>query len=262
MLREETLLAWLHPGLRDEVTRRVYEAQTAYRAGGFHFERGLFDWEERLTTSPAFPAGGRLLLGGAGAGRELAPLCRRGYRIVAFEPAAELAAAARLVARGYPDADLVQASYRDLVDAVVRGSGPLVEAVRGGVFDAVILGWGSFPHVLDTTEQRDLLEVTRTLAPHGPLLLSFFATAPLDAGRMERLRSGLRKTFVRIGARGSRDSGRVRFLESSGFVCFHTHQEIARLASETGYEVGCIGTSALDYALLVPRGDARASAAS
>jgi SAM-dependent methyltransferase len=252
MLREETLVAWLDPGLRPEVNRRVYELQTAYRPGGFHFERGLFDWEEKLMSASPFPEQGRLLLGGAGAGRELAPLCRRGFQIVAFEPAPELAAAARAVARDYPGAAVVQASYEDLVDAVARGSGPLVGAVRGHAFDAVILGWGSFSHVLDPARQKRLLEASRQLSPSGPLLLSYFA-ASAEGGRLERLRVRLRRLLATTGARNAGDAGRVRFLESSGFVCFHTREEIAHLASDAGYRIALFGSSALDYALLVPR---------
>src|SRR5262245_833316 len=91
MVRDETLWAWTSPRLREEVNRLIYARRRTFAPGGSAFERGLFDWERAATGAPPFPASGRILLGGAGGGRELAELCRIGYDVVAFEPAPALA---------------------------------------------------------------------------------------------------------------------------------------------------------------------------
>ena len=65
--------------LRDDVTAWVYgrEEQT-YRPGNALSRHGLFPWESEAIRTPPFPAGGRLLVGGVGGGRELAGLASLG----------------------------------------------------------------------------------------------------------------------------------------------------------------------------------------
>ena len=46
----------------------------------------MFEWEEKWFSSDLPPPPARILLGGAGSGREIRHLARHEYRIVAFDP--------------------------------------------------------------------------------------------------------------------------------------------------------------------------------
>ena len=45
---------------------------------------------------------------------------------------------------------------------------------RDARFDAVLLGWGSFGHVLREADRLELLRACDRIAPGGPILLSIF----------------------------------------------------------------------------------------
>src|SRR5512142_2340602 len=63
----------------------AYGQTQAYRADSSAFRRGLFGWEKEAIARffPAAPA--RVLVGGAGGGREVFALAEMGYEVVAFE---------------------------------------------------------------------------------------------------------------------------------------------------------------------------------
>lgn len=98
---DEVLCAWFSPRQREAINGIAWSKQAAFLPGGYSFERGLAEWERVATSEPPFPQAGRILLGGAGGGRELAQLCRRGFDVVAFEPSA-LCEGARQVAAPFP----------------------------------------------------------------------------------------------------------------------------------------------------------------
>src|SRR5512146_3335463 len=70
---EEVVRAFVED--RDAATAEVYEGTARYRPGGDIYGGGLFAWERALIASEHFPRTGRVLLGAAGGGRELAGLC-------------------------------------------------------------------------------------------------------------------------------------------------------------------------------------------
>lgn len=242
---EELALALLPEGKRSDVTRDIYARSPRYLAGGGTFEQGLFEWEIAAISASPFPSSGRILLGGAGGGRELKALIGRGYEVVAFEPSEALAQGAMLVAAP-GRAVVVIADYGDLVRAIERHSGPLMPQLSDMSFDGVILGWGSLSHVLGADERSALFRALRTLAPTAPVLLSYLAaTAPV---RGRRLR--VRKALARLTSNDLK--AEARFLPWAGF--FHTlsQPELERLASETGYGVVWNRPSPYSHALLIP----------
>jgi len=78
MIRDETLWAWTSQPDRERTNRAIYTRSKTYFPGGATFAEGLFDWERAAITSSFFPPSGRILLGAAGGGRELAGLCKIG----------------------------------------------------------------------------------------------------------------------------------------------------------------------------------------
>ena len=140
---DEVLWAWTHSGQREAANEIIFGNSSTYLPGGNAFEEGLFGWEQTAIATPPFPQTGRILLGGAGGGRELNQLCMRGFDVVAFEPSARLFEGATQVVSKYPNSTIIRASYGDLVAAARELSGPLAHAVLNTSFDAVVFGWES-----------------------------------------------------------------------------------------------------------------------
>ncbi len=202
------------------ITQRLYDHRETYGP------RGLFPWErvwyEREL--PAAPA--RLLIGGCGSGREMVPLVEAGYEVCGFDPAGRLCGSARLALPGR--ARIWQLRYEDLVES---GGGELASRAP---YSAVILGWGSFSHLLDAQMRARVIEVLHRSCPQGPILLSFH----LAHARGERPPAGM----LERGARYVGGSvGRLRrlpspvgeapvFLPHCGFIHRFTELEIEGLA--------------------------------
>lgn len=132
---------------------------------------GLYGWEEqwferRLPSAPA-----SILVGAAGAGREAAALDRLGYEVHAFEPSRR---AYELCKTVLGERRAQQASYQDLIETALHGETTRLELPRNASFDAVLLGWGSFGHVLGQGQRFELLRACDRVAQAGPILLSLF----------------------------------------------------------------------------------------
>ncbi len=255
IVRDEALFGWLDHRYYDVVTQASYETIRAYLPGGATHEAGLFPWEIDIISSPPFPSLGTILLGGAGGGRELAGLLARGYHVVAFEPNPVLVRGALVTAGASPRAVVVQASYRDLVQMVHGRRGPLSDAVAGRAFDGVILGWGSLTHVIEPEDRYALFAALRTIAPHAPVLASFFlrhahGRQPGATGG-QRARAAVRRIFRCLGANQRPPEG-LCFQRSGGFVYSFLQEELIELAASCRYHVDKFSERDFPHALLVP----------
>jgi len=142
-----------------------YRTQRQYRDAQ-NQGSGLLRFEERMLDRyfPAPPA--RLLLHGAGGGRELFALLEQGYQLDAFEPVLELATAAnRRLRVGVPRVQ--SASIQDW--CATRRMGPLCR------YDGVIVGWAAWTHLIRQSDRLAALRCFAEACPRGPLLLSFFS---------------------------------------------------------------------------------------
>src|SRR5262245_53039307 len=91
-LRSKYVLACAPDSFYDVYNDLTYSDQAIYRADAEVFRASLFEFEERAIARYFPPPPGTVLIGAAGGGREAFALARRGYQVVAFEPAARLAA--------------------------------------------------------------------------------------------------------------------------------------------------------------------------
>jgi hypothetical protein len=235
--------------LLSRVTSRISDLATGFAMGaidsddrgaltaavyGSHRTPGrkeLFAWEEAWVTRdlPAPPA--RVLLGGAGRGREARWLLDRGYRIVAFDPARESVVHH---AAECPEAPCVVLDYESLAracprenEAIIGSSAALV--LDSAPYDAALLGWGSLTHVLDERDQDALFAALAVLVPHGPILASFFMSAvprPSRAVRLgERLGNALGSSKIQ-----SSGNNHVRCLPHAGFTYSFEPARLEQLA--------------------------------
>jgi hypothetical protein len=190
--RSKAVLRWAGTAVLAEFNALAYQSDATYAPGTAHFRRHLFPWETATIRAhfPQPPA--RLLIGGAGGGREALALADRGYEIVAFEPAAELAAG---MAEHAPATAAVQAyvaGYEDLPRlAPARPGDPAVDLRDLGTFDAGLMGWGSFSHLRDHETRVHALRAMAD-AVDGPLLVSFLAFRPDGGGAQPGPRGELR----------------------------------------------------------------------
>ncbi len=125
---------------------------------------------------PAAPA--RILLGGAGDGREAVHLLRWGYHVCAFDPVASFRPP------GHPRLSWHTGSYEDLV----APQGPRAEAFRAWVFqqapyDAVLLGLSSFSHIATDEIRKQLFSTLAQVCPRGRLILTYLVHQPRRIGR-------------------------------------------------------------------------------
>jgi len=249
VLRDEILLAFVAPELRDAVTTAAYSRDDSYLPGGATFEQGLLSWEIALFERPEMPRRGRVLLAGAGGGREVKALADRDYEVLAFEPVERYCEACAKALGHRSKVQVVCASYKDLVEFAGTGDGRL--AGFRGAFDLVWLGWGSFAHITNIEDQIAVLRSLRTVAPNAPVVLSFFLNASAERpGAPTGLRHVLRRTLAMLGGRHA--SPAIQFWPWAGFAYVFTRSEIEHLFRAAGYSPAVLKEDPYPHALLVP----------
>jgi len=217
------------------LTTRLYDASLVR----YTPDAGLRQWELDWFAAYLPPAPARILVGGAGAGREVGPLLTRGYVVDAFDAvpryAAECAALPGIgLARCLDFADF----ERQWLEPEAGGEASFAAAP----YDAVVLGWCSLDHVLVPADRERLLRAACAATPNGPVLTSFHARecegtealgTPGLAGRLgERLGRPLR-----TARRLSDPPVKARLFWGSGFTRYATREEIEGLAALVGRRV-------------------------
>jgi hypothetical protein len=221
-MRSELVSALASDALLEQLNDLSYD-RDAYRPNAGGGREHLFPWEENVVHDrfPSPPA--RILVGGAGGGREAFALSSMGYAVVAFEPSRPLVEAmAAHVPKG-AKVDVRRGGYEQM--------GQLFGTEQPASFDAAILGWGSFSHLRnDRTRIATLTEFRRLT--NGPILVSFDVTDGAISPRLAQLRRILPQ-------RGDRDSG--AHLDIGGGL-FHglDADEMRSLASQAGLEVASL----------------------
>ncbi|HUU00544.1 MAG TPA: class I SAM-dependent methyltransferase [Myxococcota bacterium] len=249
--------ATLDSNARTRLTAEVYGARGEYKLDE------MFSWEEEWFAEdlPAAPA--RILLGGAGSGREVRYLAEKDYQIVAFDPAESFVAHARKHIDCPECRAFLCGSYEDLA----FGKGERVrklqnEIERHAPYQAVVLGWGSFTHVSSVEARRALLDRLRELCPHGPVLLSFWMrteSSEMRKSRAWRLGWKLGNALTRKRPDDAVVDPGDFFVGNAGFGHFFTLKEFEQLASRAGYRLarapGGKYAGTFPHATLVPASD-------
>jgi hypothetical protein len=184
-----------------------------YNRSGFHA------WEKAVLED-TFPQGGRLVVTGAGGGREVLALLERNYDAVGFEPNPRLVDAGNELLRRLGRERRLHLSNRaGLPDGDTR-------------YDGAIVGWGSYMHVPRSDRRIGFLRDLRSHLDAGdPVLVSFllredrryFALVALVANVLRRIH---RRERVEVGDR----------LHPT-FLHLFTEDEIRRELAEAGFRV-------------------------
>lgn len=165
---------WL--GILDEdslndVTRADYSDSSGFVDGDYNILQGLWQWEEAIVRD-FFPRAGRVLVAGAGGGREPIALRRLGFEVSAFDFSTELTTACRLNAA------------KAGTDIVVFEAPPDALPEEAGIYDAIYVGRGFYHHIPSARRRIRFLQQCRAhLLEGSPLFISDFFTRSAGARR-------------------------------------------------------------------------------
>ena len=229
-LRSLVVLAFASESFFDVHSKLAYGDATAYRADSAQFRSGLFPWEQAAIGAffPAPPA--RVLLGGAGGGREAYPLVEMGYDVVAFEPAPVLAATmAQKAGAEFPSLKTYRGAYEDLPTVFAIPGNESIDLRGSAPFDAAIIGWASYSHLVSDSARVAALEKLAALTS-GPLLVSCF---PERGGYVATPGTGLSKALKRRALR----HGRSIFTTGIGYVRLLSEDDLRALADRAGLQI-------------------------
>jgi len=248
-LRSLLVLAFCSDAFLDEYGRLAYDRGAAYNAASTEFRTGLFEWEKEAIGRFFPPPPAKILVGGAGGGREPYALVEKGFTVVAFDPAPVLVSSMQARARrDYPERlQAYRGCYEDLPFLGGSDDASRVDLRQWAPFDAAILGWGSFTHLLTDAGRVDTLTRVGQLTD-GPILVSYhpsnqLAPPPSGWGPIAALR------------RRARRRGAAAFTPGTGYVRFLRRDEIEAMTQEAGLELVFLDHAQMwPYAIVRPSG--------
>jgi len=221
---------------KSRLTVRIYDFFPGYHRT---YDR-LHPWEGPWFERRLPAAGARVLVGGAGVGREAAALIAQGLVVDAFDPAPELVAACRRAfdARSQVGVMSYETFSSLVLDGAVRDDRLPLLADR---YDAILLGSGSLTHVLDPREHQRLLRACAAVCPMGPILMSFYCADDSSdrppAGRATRCGAALGRATATLRGMPAAGSTRLSYRPHGGFAYTFTAAEIEGLAASIGRDL-------------------------
>lgn len=173
-------------GLLEAFNERAYRGGDAYDPHSSAFRSRLFNWEEDVFARhlPRPPA--RVLIGGAGGGREALTLVARGYETCAFDPSAALVRAMESSAPEGARLGSFVGRYEQLPHVTALAHPGSTDLSADRPFDAALFGWASYSHLRGSDRRVDALRRMAALT-RGPVIFSFFPAPPAHApNRLQR----------------------------------------------------------------------------
>lgn len=213
---------WLGILSRDtlySIDKCYYDSVKQYHDQGFNCS-GLFAWEKNVIEI-YFNNCKRILVGGAGGGREVLALCKLGYEVDSFECHPELVTFANKLLKKEGFLAEVQLVSRD-------------ECLNSNRrYNGLIVGWSAYMLIQGKERRISLLKNMRVkVSPQSPLLVSFFSRKPderrfrVTAAVANVLRCILRRNYIELG-----DSLAPNYVH-----CF-TEAEISEELRQGGFEL-------------------------
>jgi hypothetical protein len=224
-VHEGIWLGLLRESNLQQVTADGYAKGTTFGTDE-HNRRGLFGWE-RTAVEKFFPPRSKVVIAGAGGGREAVALVEQGFEVVAFDP----------------DEMLIEKCRRRLAAAeaqklmLLTAAPNAVPALAPASFDAGIVGWGALGHLTSKGVRADFLRAfAALLKPEAPALFSFHlrpAQSRADSLRYAIARGVAAATFGRRPERGDR----FRIESTAYFLHLFTQEEAKAEIEASGFSV-------------------------
>lgn len=228
-------LGLLSRELLEAVDVSYYHREKQYTDEGYN-RGGLWLWEQ-AALDRFFVGSERIVVTGAGGGREVLALRKLGYDAVGFECNERLAAFGDrlLTAEGHPGR--LCWTPRDVWPDLAHPC------------DGVIVGWGSYMLIQGRARRVKFLQGAHTCLPEGgPILVSFFARSgtPAYLRIVARIGSILRRAQGRdpVELGDALDSHPV-------YVHYFTKDEVVQELAEGGFEL--VSYDEKDYGVAVAR---------
>lgn len=232
----DALLAGFWLGVLDrnvlhKIDERYYSESPIYFDDRYNL-RGLTSWETEAVARH-FQACRRLLLIGAGGGREVIALSRMGYRVDGAECHPGLVA--------YANQLLVAQGFTSQIYLVPRDGLPDTD----GLYDGIIVGWSAYMLIQGRQHRVAFLRRLRAKArPDAPLLLSFFARQGSE--RRYRIIAALGNTLRRLRRREQLQLGDA--LEPN-YVHYFTKPELEAELAQGGFALCDYSTRSYGHAV-------------
>ena len=213
------------------ISETAYEQNRKYWTDEYN-KSGLWGWESRVVERD-FAGCKRLLLAGAGGGREVLALRRRGLEVDGFEANPGLVRFANeLLEREGLAPDVRLASWDQSLE-------------YEGKYDGVIVGWGAYMHIRGRDKRVTFLHSLRERVEVGaPILLSFY----IMGGS-----SGFLRRVSRIGNVLARMLGRERVEVGDrltpDYVHFFNRKQIESELAEGGFGLTTFETAEYGHAI-------------
>jgi hypothetical protein len=200
------------------IDQLFYDQSAKYSQDAYN-RQGLWKWEQEII-SRYFAGCRRLLVGGAGGGREVLALSKLGYEVDGFECHPGLAQFAN---------DLLQREgFGARVHRAERDQCPQL----GEEYDGLVVGWGAYMLIAGRQRRIAFLKAMRAQAREGaPILVSFYD------------RAGSESRFKLIAAIGNvlrwllrREPLDVGDDLAPNYVHYFTREQIAAELHEVGFD--------------------------
>jgi SAM-dependent methyltransferase len=225
-LRSFLITSFAGDGTLEAYNDLTYGATRVYDASTPVFRTRLFNWEAELVDRVFPKPPSRILVGGAGGGREAFELVARGYEVTAFEPSEVLARsmAEKAKERAAP-VDVLLGRYEDLPRLRDFASRQPVDLTARPHYAAALLGWSSFSHIRRREGRIATLQRFAAVTD-GPVIASFFLRPPSTRPRVHPL--------ARLSiARGWRSEG-DSFTPHIGYFHLSSADELAHEVADAG----------------------------
>lgn len=235
IVHEGVWLGSLSPDELNQVTAENFD-QSQFYSSKDHNRSGFFEWEQEMLDR-FFRRGSRVLVAGAGGGREVLALRKSGFEAEGFECSMPLIEASRRIFDEQGESSYLIHCPPDCVPA-----GP-------AVYDALIIGWTVYTHIPTRTRRILFLEAIRKRAlQRAPILISFFVRSSLSGDDAMVYRISRWCSFLSLPRKGTSEVGdHIRF---GRYVHSFTQDEVSEELRAAGFRVAHFAESGdLGYAV-------------
>lgn len=222
VLGQAIWMGLLDPDQLNEITLVGYLGQSGFESETFNLQLGLWPWETDAVRDHLAHCSS-LLVAGAGGGREVIALAKKGFEVTAFDFSTDLVTACRRnVASAGCTAKVLQAPADGVPDGLGR-------------YDGLVVGRGFYHHIPARNRRVAFLAACHQhLAAGAPVFMSDFFVRPADSVAHRRI-----VAVANLVRRLRKSPQRVELGDSLNFCMQHAfvRQEIESELADAGFSL-------------------------